>query len=170
MALTPLTSPCHISVIAGQTEMCFWPANNRKKLDFFEVHTSLGPGALKLLRHIWRKLDTASLHFRCVSENSCMVSWKEFFPSVFQVLDWSFLVLHFYGNVCNWIPEVIWPRLGYFWSFMLEYASFNRLHTCMDWNLHELLKCYFFLTTSSLLDSLTGFLVCSSIVLVTFSQ
>ena len=27
-----------------------------------------------------------------------------FFSAVFQVLDWSFLVLHFYGNVCNWIP------------------------------------------------------------------
>ena len=30
-----------------------------------------------------------------------------FFSAVFHVLDWSFLVLHFDGNVCNWIPEVI---------------------------------------------------------------
>ena len=33
-------------------EMCFWPAETRKKKhDFFEMHTSLGPGAQKLLRH-----------------------------------------------------------------------------------------------------------------------
>ena len=40
-----------------------------------------------------------------------------FFSAVFHVLDWSFLVLHFDGNVCNWIPKVVWPTLGYFWSF-----------------------------------------------------
>ena len=30
-----------------------------------------------------------------------------FFSAVFQVLDCSFLVLHFDGNLCNWIPKVI---------------------------------------------------------------
>ena len=32
---------------------------------------------------------------------------KSFFSTVFQVLDRSFLVLHFDGNVCNWFPKVI---------------------------------------------------------------
>ena len=30
-----------------------------------------------------------------------------FFSGVFQILELSFLVLHFEGNVCNWIPKVI---------------------------------------------------------------
>ena len=28
-----------------------------------------------------------------------------FFSAVFRVLDWSFLILHFDWNVCNWIPK-----------------------------------------------------------------
>ena len=43
-----------------------------------------------------------------------------FFSAVFQVLDWSFLVLHFDGNVCNWIPEVIWPRMDRFWGSFVQ--------------------------------------------------
>ena len=58
-----------------------------------------------------------------------------FFSAVFQVLDWSFLVLHFDGNVCNWIPKVIWPRIDWFWGFLLENGFFRRLHICIDWNL-----------------------------------
>ena len=42
-----------------------------------------------------------------------------FFSAVFQVLDRSFLVLHFDGNVCNCIPKVIWPRIGWFWGFFV---------------------------------------------------
>ena len=34
-----------------------------------------------------------------------------FLSAVFQVLDGSFLVLHFDGNVCNWIRKVIWPSM-----------------------------------------------------------
>ena len=31
-----------------------------------------------------------------------------FFSGAFQIIDWTCLVLHFDGNVCNWIPKVIW--------------------------------------------------------------
>ena len=55
-----------------------------------------------------------------------------FFSAVFQVLDWSFFVLHFYGNVCNWMPKVIWPRMDWFWGFLLENFFFRWLHICMD--------------------------------------
>ena len=34
-----------------------------------------------------------------------------FFSAVFQGLDGSFLVLHLNGNVCNWLPKVIWPSM-----------------------------------------------------------
>ena len=44
-----------------------------------------------------------------------------FFPAVFQVLDWIFLVLQFDANVCNWIPEVIWPRMDRIWGFFQKW-------------------------------------------------
>ena len=47
-----------------------------------------------------------------------------FFLVVFQVLDWSFLVLHFDGNVGNWIPEVIWPRMDRFRGFFVQKRPF----------------------------------------------
>ena len=35
---------------------------------------------------------------------ACVIGMS-FFSAVFQVLDWSFLVLHFYGNVGNWMAK-----------------------------------------------------------------
>ena len=75
-----------------------------------------------------------------------------FFSAAFHVLDWSFLVLHFDGNVCNWIPKVIWPRMDWLCGFLLENGFFCWLNICMDWNLQELLNCYSFLTTSIFFD------------------
>ena len=43
-----------------------------------------------------------------------------FFSPAFQVLDGSFLVFHFDGNVCNWIPKAIWPRMDWFWFFFVK--------------------------------------------------
>ena len=77
---------------------------------------------------------------------------KSFFSAVSQVLDRSFLVLHFDGNVCNWIPETIWPRMVWFWGFLLGNGFLRWLHMCTDWNLHELLCYFMFLTTSSFFD------------------
>ena len=75
-----------------------------------------------------------------------------FFSAVFQVLVWSIIVLHFDGNVCNWIPELIWPRMHWFWCFLLENGFLRWLHICMDWNLQELLSLYSFLTASFFFD------------------
>ena len=55
-----------------------------------------------------------------------------FFSAVFHVSDWSFLLLHFDGNVCNWIPKVIWPRMDWFWGFLLEKCFFRSPKICMD--------------------------------------
>ena len=107
---------------------------------------------LKCGWHKWRKLVTASLLLNCIDGYSCLRYWSEFFSAVFQVLDWSFLVLHFYGNVCNWIPKVIWPQMDWFWGFLLENGFFRWLHICIEWNLQEMLNCYSFLTTSIFFD------------------
>ena len=72
----------------------------------------------------WRKLVTASLLLHCISGYSCLRYRNEFFSAVFQVLDWSLLVLHFDGRVCNWIPKVIWPRKDWLWGFLLKMAYF----------------------------------------------
>ena len=52
------------------------------------------------------------------------VMGMSFFLAVFQVLDRSFLVLHFYGNVCNWFPKVFWPRMDWFWGFFYGKMAF----------------------------------------------
>ena len=133
-------------------EMCFWPAKTRKNLELFEMLTCLSPGAQIWFRHKWRKLVTASLLLQCIDWYSCLRSWNEFYSAVFQVLDWSFLVLHFDGNVCNWIPKVIWPRMDWFWGFLLEKCFFRWLHICADRNMQELLNCFYLLTTSIFFD------------------
>ena len=48
-----------------------------------------------------------------------LVVGMKFFLAVFHILDWSFLVLHFDGNVCDWIPKVIWQRMDWFWVFFV---------------------------------------------------
>ena len=67
-----------------------------------------------------------------------------FLSAVFHALDWSFLVLHFDWNVCNWIPNVIWPRMDWFWVFLFENGFLRWLHFCLDWNLQKLLNFYCF--------------------------
>ena len=45
--------------------------------------------------------------------------------------------------------KVIWPRMDWFWGFLLEKGFFRQFHICIDWNLQELFSCYSFLTASS---------------------
>ena len=74
-------------VVLPKREMCFCAAEIRKKLDFFKMHKSLGPGAQKLLRHKWRKLVTTSLLLHCIDGYSCLRYWNGSFSAAFQVLD-----------------------------------------------------------------------------------
>ena len=60
---------------------------------------------------------------------------------------------------------------GLILDFLLENGFFRQLHSCMDWNLRELLNCCSFLTTSIfLMFSLRGILVCSLKMLLLFSH
>ena len=88
------------------------------------MHSCHWPGDQIWFRHKWRKLVTASLLLHCIDGYSCLRYWNEIFSIVFSVLDWSFLVLHFDGSVCNWIPKVICPRMYWFWGFCWKMASF----------------------------------------------
>ena len=80
-------------------EMCFWPAKTRKNLNLLRcIHVF--DLVLKYCSVIseanWLELLFLLL---CIDGYSCLDFWNEFLPSVFWVFDWSFLVLHFCGNV-----------------------------------------------------------------------
>ena len=151
--------------------MCFWPAKTRKNIELFEMHTCLWPGAQIWFWHKWRKLVTTSLLPDCIDGYSCLRYWNEFFSALFHVLDWSFLVLHFDGNVCNWIPKVIWPRMDWFWVFCWKMASSvdlisvwteicKRCSIVFPFWRHQFFSMF----------SLRGILVCSLKMLVLFSH
>ena len=98
-------------------ETCFWPAKTRKKLNFLRcIHVF--DLVLKYCSNI-NEGNWLQLRFLlpCIDGFSCLGYWNEFFSSVFRVLDWSFPVLHFSGNVCNWIPKLICPQMDWFWFF-----------------------------------------------------
>ena len=102
----------------GHAWMCFCPAKTRKNLELSEMHTNLWQSAQVWFRHKRRKLVIASRLLLCIGGYSCLRYWIQFFSAVFHVLDWSFFVLHFDGNVLNWFPKVIWPRKDWFWGFL----------------------------------------------------
>ena len=75
-----------------------------------------------------------------------------FFSAVFHVLDWSFLLLYFDGNVCNWIPKVNLTTngliLGFFvGKWLLSLTSY--LYGLKSAGIAQLL---FFLTTWNFFD------------------
>ena len=120
---------------------------------FFEMHLFLWPGAQKLFWHKWRKLATASLLLLCIDGYSCLGYWNEFFSSVFEILDWCILLLHFYLTVFNCNLKLIWTQLGFFWVFcwnMPRFVNFISVWTkiCMNCSI-----VYSFLTTSNFFDS-----------------
>ena len=133
-------------------EMCFWPAKTRNFLNFLRwIH-----GFDLVLKYVsdinegkWLQL---LFYFIVLIGINATVIGMSFFSPVFQVLDLSFLLLHFDGNVCNWIPKGDWPRMNWIWGFLLENGFFRWLHICMDWNLLELLSCYSFSTTWNFFD------------------
>ena len=100
-----------------------WDGKTRKNLELFEMHSCHWPGAGIWLRHK-RKTVTASLSLHCIDGYKSFRYWNEVFYAVFQVLGWSFLVVHLDGSVCIWIPKVIWPWMDWFCGFLYKVASF----------------------------------------------
>ena len=153
--------------------MCFWPAKTRKNLELFEMHTCHWPGAQIWFRHKRGKLVTASLLLDCIDWHSCLRYWNEFFGTVFRVLDWSFLVLHFDGNGCNWIGfqkwfDHEWIDFGVFCWEMASLVNFISVWTeiCKNCSIVVL----FWRNQFYSMLSLRSILVCSSKMLVLFSH
>ena len=139
------------SVALRVPPMCFWPANTRKNLYFlrcihvFDLVLKYGSD---IKEGNWLQL---LFYFLVLMGIVTAVIGLRFFSAVSRVLDWSFL-LHFDGNVCNWIPKVFWPRMDWFWGFLLENGFFRWLPISMDWNLQEMLNSYSISTTSIFFD------------------
>ena len=92
-------------------EMWFWPRKTRKNLGFLRcIHVF--DWVLKCGSDInegnWLQF---LFYFLVLVGIVASVIGMSFFSAVFQVLDGNSLVLHFDGNVCNWIPKVIWPSM-----------------------------------------------------------
>ena len=116
-----------------------------KKLELFEMLTSLRPGAHILFRHKWRKLTKASFFYLIVLMNIVgSVIGNKLFSSVFLVLDWNFVVLQCHGTFAIGIRNWFDHDWVVFVSFLLEFASFRQFHICVDWTLHEFLNYYSF--------------------------
>ena len=90
---------------------------------------------------------------------------------MFQVLDWKIFVLHCDGNVCNWIPKVIWPWMYWSRGFLFENGILRWLHIFTDRNLQQLLNCYSFCWHRFFsIFSLGGILVCCLKTILIFSH
>ena len=105
-------------------EMFFCWAKNWEHLNFLGCIHVFGL-ALKLCSEvnegIWLQLLVYSVVFMNIVTS---VVGMSFCPSVFWVLAWDFLVLHFYGNVCNLIPKLFATQGVWFWVFFLENGFF----------------------------------------------
>ena len=146
--------------------MCFWPAVTKKDLELFEMQTCLWPGAQIWFRQKRRKLVTSSPSLDCIDGYKRFPYWNKVFYAAFHVLDWSFLVLHFDGNVCNWISKLIWPWMDWSGVFLRKrLLSLTSYPFGLKWA--RIAQLLFFLTTSNF--KLRGFLVCSLKMLVLFS-
>ena len=101
----------------------FLTCEDQKKHELFEMQICHSLGAQRWFRHKTKKPVTASLLLHCIDGCCCFGYENEFCYAVFQVSDWSFLVLNSNGNVCHWIPKVIWPRMDRFWVSCSKMAS-----------------------------------------------
>ena len=86
---------------------CFWrrcalEKKDWKNFELFVMQTSLGPVSQKLFGQKWRNLNSLLFFFKKL----WVANWIDFFQSVGHVSGWSFLLLHFYWNVCNWTSKM----------------------------------------------------------------
>ena len=108
----------------------FWPAAIMKKLEHFRCIHVLDL-VLKYVSDINERIGIQLL-FYFVFLVIIIASFIRvcFFHLWLRFLGWGFLALQCHGNVCNRIPKLIWPRLGYFWRFfrICLVLSFSYLH------------------------------------------
>ena len=105
-------------------EMCFWLPKTKKNLERLQMHTCQWTGAQMWFRHNWKKLVRPFLSLHCTDRYNCFRVRNEFSSAVCHVSDWKFLLLHFEGNVWNWIPKMNWPWMEWFRVFFVPECHF----------------------------------------------
>ena len=135
------------------------------------MHTCNLPGAQLWFRHKWRKLVTTSLLLHCIDGYSCLRYWSGSFSAAFQVLDWSFLVLHFDETFAigfqKWFDHE-WIDFGVFCWKMDSFVDFISVWTKICQNC--LIVILFWRHQIFSMFSLRGILVCSLEMLVLLSH
>ena len=125
-------------------EICFWPVKLQKTLNFLRcihvIDLVLEYGS-DIKERNWLQL---LFYFIILMDIVSSLIGLSFLLTVSQVLDRTFLVLHFDGNVCKWIHKVIRPWMNWFLDFLFENVFFRWLHIVTDCNLQWLLNCYSF--------------------------
>ena len=135
------------------------------------MHTSLGPGAQKLFRHKWKKLNTASFHFGCVGEKSCIVCWNEFFPLCFkfQVEVFSYCTFSetFAIGFQKWFDHK-WIDFGVFRCNMAFFVDF--ISACAEICMNGSSVLFVWRDQMFSVISLKGILLCSLKLLMVFNH
>ena len=132
-------------------EMCFWPAKTRTKLDFFEMHTSLEPGAKKLLWHKTGKwIQLPFISSVLVKKVASFVGMS--FSNSLSGFRLKFFRIALLRKRLQFDSKSDMTTNGLILEFFVRIWLFCWLHICNDWNVHELFKCAFLLTTSNPFD------------------
>ena len=112
-----------------------------------------GKGVLWFFRHKWRKWDTASVYFIVLVKIHASFVELSVFASMGHAMERSVLVLQCYGNVCNYIPKLIWLRMECFLDFIDKLSLVSSIAYLQEWEFAIVAQMQFLLTTSTLSES-----------------
>ena len=96
----------------------------QKKLELFEMHTSFGPGAKKLFRYKWRKLDTLVFFFVELFIINAWLTGKKLISFCGSRFRTGFSLNALLLKRLHLVSKTDLTTKGLIWSFLLERASF----------------------------------------------
>ena len=123
---------CTCSLMAVRVpEKCFWPAQTKKNLFFLRclhVFDLVLKYCSDLNEGNWLQL---LFHFFVLMGIFALVIGLSFFNCVLGFrLKFSRIAVS--GKCLQLESKTVLTMIGFFWSFLLKYAPFRRLHVCMD--------------------------------------
>ena len=154
-------------------QVCFWPAKNGRNLISLRCIHVLDLLLLKFCSDINEEISIQVLFHFTVLVNivasfigtSYFHLWVGFWVEVFSYCTFN-------GNVCNWLPKLIWPRMHCFWSFLTGICLVSSFPYRQGLKSARIAQVFFFFLRHQIFSivSLMGILVCSLNVPVLFSH